>query len=71
VDNFRIYPIDSIYARVDTVGMKTNEIQSKTYGTITREQAIAILMARTIEAPKASFSNGTPKDGWKDADRIK
>ena len=56
--------------------MKTTDqtIQSKTYGTITREQAIEILRQRIADQasqPRTlGLSNGTPKGGWTETDRV-
>jgi hypothetical protein len=76
VDNFVPETLDNLYARVDTNGMKntTDIIESKVYGRISREQAIELLRqqiaADLAKHQTASFSNGTPKGGWTDADRV-
>lgn len=75
MDNFISKSLDILYARVDTLDMKNSDtIQSKVYGTITKEQALEILLARVREdaaQPRtASFSNGTPKGGWTEADKV-
>jgi hypothetical protein len=54
---------------------RTYEIngQTKTFAELTREEKIELLrVAIATPAPRsAGFSNGTPKGGWTDADKVK
>lgn len=79
VDNFCRYPIDIIYARVDTTVMRNTEatqttgteiyMVSKVYGPLTKAQAIELL-TKSIEAPRVVSFGKAPKDGFTDADRV-
>jgi hypothetical protein len=84
VDNFVIYPIDILYARVDTTVMDNNEATKGTEMTgeemfkamksMTTEERVAFLNAQrpdlfTVQAPSISFGKA-PKSGWTEADRV-
>jgi hypothetical protein len=76
VDNFRIYPIDILYARVDTTVMTTTTAELiESLKSMTVEQRMETLRASRpdlfqVKAPVVSFGKA-PKDGWKDEDRVK